>query len=128
MGSTTENGVTQPYMAGSARAVVGKLLLGEWLIFDHEWGRTGPDPALWREIVQEVCDQADLPVAFITIPRHDLTIVVNPARQPSFDQVRESVDAMLHHRWTGRPIPNELVAKTGSENPLAVDRARYRRR
>ena len=68
-------------MAGTAREVVGKLLCGQWLIFDHQWGRTGPDPALWTEIVAEVCDQANVPVAFITIPRHDLTVVVNPARQ-----------------------------------------------
>jgi hypothetical protein len=85
--------------------VVGKLILGEWLIFDHEWNRTGPDPVLWQEIVREVCDGESVPVVFITIPRHDLTVVVNPDRQPSFEQVRESVDAMLHHRWPGTPIP-----------------------
>lgn len=120
--------VASPYMAGTAREVVGKLLLGQWLIFDHQWGRTGPDPALWQEIVQEVCDSAGVPVAFITIPRHDLTVVVNPAQQPSFEQVRESVDAMLHHRFTGKQIPAEAVAKTGSVNPLAADRARHRHR
>jgi hypothetical protein len=97
--------VTEPYLTGTAREVVGKLMLGNWLIFDHEWGRTGPDPALWREIVQVVCDEADVPVVFITIPRHDLTVVVNPVNQPSFDQVRASIDAMLHHRWTRKPVP-----------------------
>lgn len=120
--------VARPYMTGTAREVVGKLLLGEWLIFDHQWSRTGPDPAMWREIVQEVCDQQNVPVAFLTIPRHDLTVVVNPARQPSFEQVRESIDAMLHHRFTGRPIPSEELAKTGSEDPLSADRARHRLR
>jgi hypothetical protein len=120
--------VARPYMAGTAREVVGKLLLGEWLIFDHQWSHTGPDPALWREIVHEVCDREDVPVAFITIPRHDLTVVVNPARQPSFEQVRDSIDAMLHHRFTGRQIPSEVLAKTGSEDPLAADRARHRLR
>lgn len=97
--------VTGPYMTGSASDVVGKLVRGEWLVFDHQWSRTGPDPALWQEIVREACDQHDVPVAFITIPRHDLTVVVNAACHPSFEQVRESVDAMLHHRFTGRPIP-----------------------
>jgi hypothetical protein len=120
--------VASPYMAGTARDVVGKLLLGQWLIFDHQWGRSGPDPALWQEIVQEACESQGVPVAFIAIPRHDLTVVVNPQQQPTFDQVRESVDAMLHHRFTGTPIPSEVVAKTGSENPLATDRARHRLR
>lgn len=120
--------VSNPYMAGSARDVVGKLVLGHWLLFDHQWGRNGPDPLMWQEIVQATCEAEDVPVAFITIPRHDLTVVVNPRCQPSFDQVRESVDAMLRHRFTGRPIPSEMVAKTGSENPLAADRARHRLR
>ncbi|HKN52242.1 MAG TPA: hypothetical protein VJX66_07070 [Amycolatopsis sp.] len=53
-----------------------------------------------------MCDDEGMPVVFITIPRHDLTVVVNPARQPSFEQVRASVDAMLHHRWTGSSIPS----------------------
>ena len=110
-------------MAGTAREVVGKLLCGQWLIFDHQWGRTGPDPALWSAMVAEVCDQANVPVAFITIPRHDLTVVVNPARQPSFDQVRESINAMLQHRFTGQPIPADVIATAG-----AADGARHRLR
>ncbi len=28
--------VARPYMAGAACEVVGELLLGEWLIFDHQ--------------------------------------------------------------------------------------------
>lgn len=103
-----------PYMAGTAHDVVGKLLLGNWVIFDHQWGNSGPDPAMWREIVQAACEQEDVPVAFITIPRHDLTIVVNPARQPAFDEVREAIDAMLYHRWTDRPIPSEAQARRGA--------------
>ena len=109
-------------MAGTAREVVGKLLCGQWLIFDHQWGRTGPDPALWAEIVAEVCDQANVPVAFITIPRHDLTVVVNPAKQPSFEQVRESITAMLQHRFTGQPIPADAIATA------VADGARHRLR
>ena len=120
--------VARPYMAGTARDAVAKLLLGEWLVFDHQWGRTGPDPVMWQEIVAVACEQQNVPVAFITIPRHDLTVVVNPAKQPSFEQVRESIDAVLHHRFTGQPIPSEVVAKTGSDNPLAADRARHRLR
>ena len=103
-GMTATRGAT-PYMAVSTQEVVGKLRCGKWLIFDHQWSRNGPDPALWVEIVQEACDDADVPVAFIAIPRHDLTVVVNAAQQPSFDQVRESIDAMLHYRFTGLPIP-----------------------
>ena len=72
---------------------------------------------MWAKIVAEVCDQANVPVAFITIPRHDLTVVVNPAQQPSFDQVRESINAMLHHRWTGQPIPSGAPVTTGSAVP-----------
>ncbi|AIG77723.1 Hypothetical protein AJAP_24370 [Amycolatopsis japonica] len=120
--------VANPYMAGSAWEVVGKLRQGLWVVFDHQWGRNGPDPLMWQEIVQATCVQEDVPVAFITIPRRDLTVVVNPRMQPSFDQVRESVDAMLRHRFTGHPIPSEMVAKTGSDNPLAADRARHRLR
>jgi len=56
--------------------------------------------------VRQVCDDEGMPVVFITIPRHDLTVVVNPARQPSFEQVRASVGAMLYHRWTGSSIPS----------------------
>ena len=120
--------VTRPYMTGTAGEVVGKLLLGEWLVFDHQWSHAGPDPAMWQEIVREVCEEQDVPVAFITIPRHDLTVVVNPARQPSFNQVRESVEAMLHYRFTGQPIPSESVAKTGSDDASAAERARHRLR
>lgn len=107
----TVTALARPYVTGTACEVVGKLLLGQWLIFDHLWGHSGPDPALWQEIVQEVCDREKVPVAFITIPRHDLTVVVNPAKQPSFEQVRESINAMLHYRFTGTPIPSEAHAK-----------------
>ncbi|WP_205661029.1 hypothetical protein [Amycolatopsis vastitatis] len=103
--------LARPYMAGTAHEVVGKLLLGNWVIFDHQWGRSGPDPAMWREIVQAACEQENVPVAFITIPRHDLTVVVNPARQPSFDQVCEAINAILHHRWTDKPIPTQAQAR-----------------
>ena len=121
----TVTGVGRPYMAGTASEAVGKLLLGQWLVFDHQWGREGPDPALWREIVQEVCGREDVPVVFITIPRHDLTVVVNPVNQPSFEQVRESIDAMLQHRWTGKPFPSEAQVKRG-EPPSGADGGRHR--
>ena len=92
-------------MAGTAHEVIAKLLLGQWLVFDHQWSRSGPDPTLWQEIVQAACDEEEVPVAFITIPRHDLTVVVNPICQPSFEQVRDSIEAMLHYRFTGHSIP-----------------------
>jgi hypothetical protein len=118
-----------PYMAGTAHEVVGKLMLGNWLIFDHQWGHSGPNPALWQEIVQEACDQTNVPVAFITIPRHDLTVVVNPAKQPSFEQVRESIDAILHYRFTGRPIPSEAQARRrAAAAPPGVMGGRHRLR
>ncbi|WP_284740758.1 hypothetical protein [Amycolatopsis sp. RTGN1] len=69
-----------------------------------------------------------MPVALITIPRHDLAVVVNLAKQPSFEQVRDLIDAMLHLRFTSEPIPSEMVVKTGSEKPLAADRTRHRHR
>ncbi|MEV7553432.1 hypothetical protein AB0N89_27785 [Amycolatopsis sp. NPDC089917] len=101
-----------PYMAGSAKDVVAKLLLGHWMVFDHQWGRTGTDPGMWVAIVRAACETEGVPVSFLTIARHDLTVVMNPRRKPSAAQVEESVQAMLRHRFTGRPIPSEMAAKT----------------
>ncbi|MGW4488888.1 hypothetical protein ACWEOE_34255 [Amycolatopsis sp. NPDC004368] len=120
--------VAAPYKTGNAYEIVGKLQLGEWMIFPHEWAYHGLiDPEAWRQIVQAACDEDGVPVTFVVLPKQDLTVLFNPAMTPTFDELQASIDAMLHYRWKNEALPSETRAKTGSDTPLADFRAQLAR-
>ncbi|MCU1680905.1 MAG: hypothetical protein JWQ81_1644 [Amycolatopsis sp.] len=106
--------VTPPYMAAKAYDILGKILLGQWSIFLHEWADPHLDPQRWRDIVEAACLDNDVPHEFLIHPELDLTVVINPDNRPSEEQLSKSIQAMLHFRWTQRPIPSELRAKPAS--------------
>jgi hypothetical protein len=113
--------VSGPFMADSARGVVGQLRLGNWVVFLHEWADKGEiDPSHWQEVVQAACAEDEIDCEIVVIEPKSLTVIFNKALAPDFDMIRSSIDAVLHKRWVGEPIPSELKYRTGSDDPFAL--------
>jgi hypothetical protein len=105
--------LAEPYMVHDHRQLAAKLLNGKWLIARHE--HLGPDEDLptWRDRLAAACTAMGVDADFILLARKDLTIVVNTAAPPTFDQVQDSIRAIEFHRFTEREIGPELLDKAG---------------
>jgi hypothetical protein len=114
-----------PYMSNDAAEIVGKLALGQFCIFMHEWADLDEiTPQEWCERVAAACELDGVPCEFDIRPRASLTVVANPSRPPTLDQIETAVQGMVRARWRQKGLPSEVVALTGSEDPHAADRAR----
>lgn len=112
--------VAGPYMVHDQRQLVGKLMCGKWLMYRHEWLGDGCDLVTWKLRLLEVAEAAGVEIDFFDIPGKDMTLVANDAALPGFDQVEESVDAMVVHRWMEREIGSEFEFLTGREDSYAA--------
>lgn len=88
-----------PHRVPTAQDVVGTLLKGNWAIYAHEWGdQDGVDPQHWQDVVEAAAEAAGVDVEFVVIPRRSLTVVLNRALPPTFEQVRASIEVIERHR------------------------------
>lgn len=104
--------VTEPYRVAGPRQMVGKLMCGKWLVFPHEWLGDDCDLDTWKLNLLTVAEEMNVPVLLFDVPRKDMTVAVREGCLPTMEQVKLSVAAMEHHRWTGRPVATELQVRT----------------
>lgn len=87
--------------AERASEIPGVLRNGGWAVFAHEWAdRDGITPDEWRDRVQAVCEDKNVPYTHLIILRVDITVVWNPKQEPDFEEIRESIEQVLRERWT----------------------------
>ena len=103
--------LAKPYMVHDHVQLAAKLLNGNWLIARHEHLGPDEDLATWRVRLSAACTAMGVDADFILLARKDLTIVVNPAQPPTFDQVQDSIRAIEFHRFTERQIGPEPLEK-----------------
>lgn len=99
-----------PYLVTQPHELVGKLLLGNWLVYQHEWAGPDGDPQYWRETLAARCEAADVPVEFVINRRMALTVAYNLRTPPLAEQVEDSLRAVAYYRRLGRKFPSELEA------------------
>ncbi|WP_158884774.1 hypothetical protein [Amycolatopsis anabasis] len=100
-----------PYTVAEHHELAGKLKLGYWLIYPHEWSAEDGGPQRWRENLQALCAARLLEVVIHTQHRMCLDVAFNAAAVPPIPQLTESVAAVAYHRDLDRPVPSELSAK-----------------
>lgn len=81
--------------------VVRELAAGHWAAVSYErYGQM--DRAEWNDQLVKYLAERDIYVEVIDIPQKSVVVVVNTAAVPTFEEVTESVDAIVHQRTMGR--------------------------
>ncbi len=101
----------EPYYVRDAAELAQKLALGLWLVFPHERLGDECDLTTWKAAVHEACLDLNVVEETITIPRKDLTIVVNAEQVPNAEEVQASVSRIELDRWIERELRPELPVR-----------------
>lgn len=101
-----------PYMVAEPHELVGKLLLGAWLMYPHKWSREDGAAQVWRDDLHSACRERQLEVLVQVQARMDLTVALNAARVPPIEQLTASVAAIAAFRDRDQPISTEMRLTT----------------
>lgn len=81
--------------------VVKELSAGRWLVYPYEaYGQL--DRTEHNDQLMQHAARYGLQVEVIDISRRSVVVVVNTANLPTFEQITESVAAVVHDRAMGR--------------------------
>ena len=104
--------VAEPYRLPDVQSAAGELMNRRWIVIQYEaYGML--DRGEWNAELILYLDDVGVFADVIDLPEKNVCVVVNLRAIPTLAQVVESVAAIEHHRFTGRPIRDELSVKTG---------------
>jgi len=77
-----------------------ELERGWWVVWRHELAdRNNITPEEWRTRLRVACEDAGVDCVIQILPKQDLTVVWNRAKEPPFEEVQESIERVLNLRW-----------------------------
>lgn len=109
--------VTEPYRVSDPGSVVGELMLGKFILFQHEYLNGLMDVDTWEDGIRQQCTDAGLQVEVVRYPNKGLTLVFSYTRVPQVEEVEEAVAQLEYYRMLGKELGTELQVKEPQHHP-----------
>lgn len=104
--------VAEPSYVRDVTELAQNLKDGRWCVFRHEHLGDNCELGSWIEAVRVACAELGVVEQVFIIPRRDLSVVVNTAALPTFEQVQLSIARVELDRWLARDFPSKSSARS----------------